>query len=69
MYHGRYNEYSRGTACGPDGSGNWGDGTGFSCGADIALRQYLSSVKVQQALHILPPGSGQIPLKWQWWGK
>ena len=64
---GEYNEYSRGSACGPDGSGNWGDGSGFSCGADTALRQYLASAEVQEALHVLPPGSGQSPLRWQWW--
>ena len=61
-----WNQYSYGSACGPDGSGNWGDGSGFSCGADAALKEYLSGVAVQEALHALPPGSS-TPLKWQAW--
>lgn len=62
-----YNEYSRGTACGPDGSGNWGDGSGFSCGADLALREYLSGVAAQKALHVLPAASAGPALAWKWW--
>ena len=63
---GEYNEYSYGSPCGPDGSGNWGDGAGFSCGGDVALQRYLSSAAAQHALHVLPAGS-DTPLKWQAW--
>jgi serine carboxypeptidase-like clade II len=61
-----YNQYSWGSPCGPDGSGNWGDGAGFSCGADEALQRYLSGTATQRALHVLPPSATQ-PLPWQAW--
>ena len=64
---GAYNEYSRGSPCGPNGNGNWGDGSGFSCGGDIALKRYLRNVTVQRALHVLPSDNSSVPLPWQWW--
>jgi hypothetical protein len=36
---GEYNEYSKGSPCGAEGNGNWGNGDGFSCGADLALKR------------------------------
>jgi carboxypeptidase C (cathepsin A) len=61
-----WNQYSYGTPCGPNGAGNWGDGVGFSCGADDALQRYVTSVAVQQALHVIPAGSS-TPLTWDQW--
>ena len=52
-----YNQYSWGSPCGPDGTGNWGDGTGFSCGASEGLQRYLSSAATQRALHVIGAGS------------
>lgn len=62
---GEYNEYHLGSPCGPDGGGNWGDGTGFSCGASSALAKYLASGEVQCALHAIPCGTE--PRHWQQW--
>jgi carboxypeptidase C (cathepsin A) len=61
-----WNQYSYGTACGPNGAGNWGDGAGFSCGADSALMKYVTSVEVQRALHVIPAGD-TTPLTWEQW--
>ena len=63
---GAYNMYSRGSSCGPNGNGNWGNGDGYSCGADVALKRYLRSAAVQQSLHAIPTEQ-KTPLPWQWW--
>ena len=48
-----YNQYSWGSPCGPDGSGNWGDGTGFSCGGD----EVSGRVGGKVIGSVLPPSS------------
>jgi hypothetical protein len=58
-----YNQYSWGSPCGADGSGNWGDGEGFTCGGDAALSAYLANSSVQVALNVIKPGAAA--LKWQ----
>jgi len=64
---GEYNFYHLGSPCGPGGTGNWGDGAGYSCGAWEALDAYLADAEVQCALHAIPCDNKTKPRRWQQW--
>ena len=61
---GEYNEYHWASPCGPDGQGNWGDGSAFACATNV-LPKYLALPEVQVALNVIK--SGETPLQWAEW--
>lgn len=61
---GEYNEYHWASPCGPDGQGNWGDGSAFACATGV-LPTYLSLPATQRALNVI--GAGEPPLTWTQW--
>merc|ERR1712196_80087 len=60
---GDYNIYHLGSPCPPGETGNWGDGTAYSCGSGDALTQYLNVAKIRETIH----ATGVDSLKWQMW--
>ena len=61
---GEYNEYHWASPCGPDGQGNWGDGSAFACATGV-LPQYLALAATQVALGVID--HGEKPLAWTQW--
>ena len=61
---GDYNFYHWASPCGPEGQGNWGDGSAFACGNGV-LEAYLALPETQRALNVI--GAGEPPLTWQQW--
>ena len=61
---GQYNEYHWASPCGPDGQGNWGDGSAFACATGV-LPRYLALASTQRALGVI--GAGEPPMTWQAW--
>ena len=62
---GEYNQYNMDSPCGPEGQGNWGDGTGFAC-ANGALEKYVALPDVQAAMHVIS-SARDAPRMWQEW--
>ena len=61
---GEYNEYHWASPCGPDGQGNWGDGSAFACATDVMPR-YLALPQTQRALGVI--AGAEPPLEWTQW--
>ena len=61
---GDYNEYHWASPCGPNGQGNWGDGSAFACATGV-LPRFLSLAPTQVALNVIPQGAP--PVQWQAW--
>ncbi len=61
---GEYNQYHWASPCGPDGQGNWGDGTSFTCATGV-LSRYLASAATQRELGVIGPG--EKPRAWADW--
>ena len=53
---GEYNEYHWASPCGPDGQGNWGDGSAFACATGV-LPAYLAEPAAQRALNVISAGA------------
>jgi len=61
---GPFNTYHWSSPCGPEGQGNWGDGTAFACGTELAQDSYFHRLDVQKAIHAVDENATE-PISWK----